>query len=188
MSAWPLARRRRTWRSPAPAAPLRPTERRPGRFPKTAAATMGPDPRGAALVGRSRELERLVATWATCRAGRSGVVIVEGDGGTGKTRLAEELAGRARLDGAVIAAVRAVEADQSDPWSGVLGIARAGLLDAPGIAAASPATLAGLRGSAALAAPARAFSEALRVVADEQPVMIVVDDAHWPDRGPPPAP
>src|SRR5207248_1733878 len=83
-----------------------------------------------------------------------------------------------RLDGAVIAAVRAVEADQSDPWSGVLGIAGAGLLDAPGIAAASPATLAGLRGSAAFAAPARAFSEALRVVADEQPVVIVVDDAH----------
>src|SRR5207253_10938880 len=54
--------------------------------------------------------------------------------------------------------------------------------DAPGIAAASPAILAGLRGTAPLAAPARAFSEALRVVADEQPVMIVVDDAHWLDR------
>src|SRR5207302_2411203 len=37
-------------------------------------------------------------------------------------------------------------------------------------------------GSAALDAPARAFSEALRVVADEQPVLIVVDDAHWLDR------
>src|SRR5207248_2719992 len=151
-------------------------------LPETASAPTGPESRRAPLVGRSRELERLVATWATCRGGRSGVVIVEGDGGTGKTRLAEELAGRARLDGAVIAAVRAVEADRSDPWSGVLGIARAGLLDAPGIAAASPAILAGLRGSAPLAAPARAFSEALRVVADEQPVMLVVDDAHWLDR------
>ena len=151
-------------------------------LPETASAPTGPESRRAPLVGRGRELERLVATWATCRGGRSGVVIVEGDGGTGKTRLAEELAGRARLDGAVIAAVRAVEADRSDPWSGVLGIARAGLLDAPGIAAASPATLAGLRGSAPLAAPARAFSEALRVVADEQPVMLVVDDAHWLDR------
>src|SRR5437870_4489168 len=116
------------------------------------------------------------------RCGGPGAAIVEGDGGTGKTRLAEELAGRARLDGAVIAAVRAVEADQSDAWSGLLGIARAGLLDAPGIAAASPAALAGLRGSAPLDAPARAFSEALRVVADEQPVVVMVDDAHWLDR------
>ena len=153
------------------------------RLPETVrAAPTGPESRRAPLVGRSGELERLVTTWAACRDGRIGVAIVEGDGGTGKTRLAEELAARARLDGAVIAAVRAVEGDGSDPWSGVLGIARAGLLDAPGIAAASPASLAGLRGSAPLDAPARAFSEALRVVADEQPVLVVVDDAHWLDR------
>jgi len=153
------------------------------RTPETAgAAPTGPESRRAPLVGRHAELERLVATWAACRAGRLGVAIVEGDGGTGKTRLAEELAERARLDGAVIAAVRAVEADQRDAWSGVLGIARAGLLDAPGIAAASPAALAGLRGGAPLEAPARAFSEALRAVADEQPVVVVVDDAHWLDR------
>ena len=148
------------------------------RLPETAFAQKGPEFRRAPLVGRSRELERLAATWATCRAGRSGVVIVEGDGGTGKTRLAE----RARLDGAVIAAVRAVEADRTDTWSGVLGIARAGLLDAPGSAAASPEALAQLRGSAPLAAPGRAVSELLRVVAEEQPVMVVVDDAHWLDR------
>src|SRR2546429_188364 len=74
-------------------------------LPETASAPTGPESRRAPLVGRSWELERLVATWATCRAGRSGVAIIEGDGGTGKTRLAEELAGRARLDGAVIAAV-----------------------------------------------------------------------------------
>ena len=153
------------------------------RLPAAArAAPTGAESRRSPLVGRNGELGRLLATWAACRAGRLGVAIVEGDGGTGKTRLAEELAGRARLDGAVIAAVRAVEADQSDAWSGLLGIARAGLLDAPGIAAASPAALAGLRGSAPLDAPARALSEALRVVADEQPVVVVVDDAHWLDR------
>jgi len=153
------------------------------RLPETVqAAPPGAESRRAPLVGRQAELERLVTTWAACRAGRFGVAIVEGDGGTGKTRLAEELAGRARLDGAVVVAVRAVEADLSDPWSGVLGLTRAGLLDAPGIAAASPVVLAGLRGSAPLEAPARAFSEALRVVADEQPVMVAVDDAHWLDR------
>lgn len=152
------------------------------RLPETAPAPTGPESRRAPLVGRDRELERLVATWAACRDGRLGVAIIEGDGGTGKTRLAEELADRARLDGAVIAAVRAVAADASDAWSGVLGIAQAGLLEAPGSAATSPAALAQLRGSAPLAAPARAFSELVRVVAEEQPVMVVADDAHWLDR------
>jgi DNA-binding SARP family transcriptional activator len=146
------------------------------------AAVAGAESRRAPLVGRSGELERLVATWAACRAGRLGVAIVEGDSGTGKTRLAEELAARARLDGAVIAAVRAVEADERDAWSGVLGIVQGGLLDAPGSAAASPEALAQLRGRAPLAAPGRAFSDMLRAVAEEQPVMVVVDDAHWLDR------
>src|SRR3989475_8223564 len=66
-------------------------------------------------------------------------------GGTGKTRLAEELLGRARLDGAAGAAGRAVEADRDQPWSGVLGIARGGLLATPGAAGASPAVRGELR-------------------------------------------
>jgi len=137
--------------------------------------------RRAPLVGRSAELDRLVSTWERCRQGFGGVVLIEGHGGTGKSRLADELAGRARLDGGVVTAARAVEADQTDPWSGVLGIARGGLLDARGIASASPAALAELR-SATPAAPARALSEALIAVADEQPLLVVVDDAHWLDR------
>src|SRR6267142_2446850 len=129
--------------------------------------------RRAPLVGRSAELDRLVSTWERCRQGFGGVVLIEGHGGTGKSRLADELAGRARLDGGVVTAARAVEADQTDPWSGVLGIARGGLLDARGIAAASPAALAELR-SATPAAPARALSEALIAVADEQPLLFVL--------------
>ena len=145
--------------------------------------------RRAPLVGRSAELDRLVGTWDRCRqraggagGGRGGVVLIEGHGGTGKSRLADELAGRARLDGAVVTAVRVVEADQTDPWSGVLGIARGGLLDARGIAAASPGALAELRSTTPAGAPARALSEAMLAVADEQPLLVVVDDAHWLDR------
>ena len=63
------------------------------RLPETVrAAPTGPESRRAPLVGRSGEIERLVATWAACRDGRIGVAIVEGDGGTGKTRLALEAA------------------------------------------------------------------------------------------------
>ena len=82
--------------------------------------------RRAPLVGRALELARLTDAWTACRAkGQATVVVIEGDAGAGKTRLAEELAARARLDGAVVAAMRAVAADQGDPWSGVFGGSRA---------------------------------------------------------------
>jgi len=146
------------------------------------------DSRRSPLVGRAAELERLVAAWAVCRhERRATAVVIEGDAGMGKTRLAEELVARARLDDAVIAAVRAVEADGSDAWSGVLGLARGGLLDAPGVAAAPPSALAQLRGPAPSGAPGgggvgRALSELLQAVADERPVVVFADDVHWLDR------
>src|SRR5881628_3204529 len=125
--------------------------------------------RRAPMVGRALELARLTDAWTACRAkGQATVVVIEGDAGAGKTRLAEELAARARLDGAVVAAVRAVAADQGDPWSGVFGIARGGLLDAPGVAAAPPAALAQLRGTAPAGAPGRALAEVVQAVAYEQ--------------------
>src|SRR2546422_249668 len=139
--------------------------------------------RRAPLVGRALELARLTDAWTACRAkGQATVLVIEGDAGAGKTRLAEELAARARLDGAVVAAVRAVAADQGDPWSGVFGIARGGLLDAPGVAAAPPAALAQLRGTAPAGAPGRALAEVVQAVADEQPVVVFVDDAHCLDQ------
>ena len=160
-------RRERTWRLPA----------------TLAIGSRGPGSRHAPLVGRGPELERLVDAWTRCRTTpRATIAVIEGDGGTGKTRLAEELTARARLDGAVVTAVRAVEADRTDAWSGTFGIARGGLLDAPGVAAAAPPALAQLRGAAPPEALGRALSEVLHAVADEQPVLVFVDDAHWLDR------
>ena len=161
-------RRERTWRLPAAPA---------------AAASHGLGGAGGPLVGRAAELEALVDSWAACRAeSRATVIVIEGDPGAGKTRLAEEFAARARLDGAVVAAVRAVEADRGEPWSGVLGMARGGLLEAPGAAGAPPPMLGQLRGSQPLEAPSRALSELLSAIADQQPVMVLVDDVHWLDR------
>src|SRR5207247_508689 len=85
--------------------------------------------------------------------------------------------------GARTAAVRAVEADMHDPWSGVHGIARGGLLEAPGVAGAAPPSLTALRAMGAAAEPVgRALSEVLRAISDEQPVLVLVDDAQWVDR------
>lgn len=151
------------------------------------------------LVGRGPELERLYAVWEACRLGpRAAVGLVAGDPGTGRTRLAEELLARARLDGAAVAAVRAVEADLDDPWSGIVGLARGGLLQAPGLAAAPPPALAAFAArlpewaerfaaavrsaSPPLEQPGHAFSEVLRAVIGEQPVALLVDDANWLDR------
>ncbi len=159
-------RRERTWRLPPRA---------------TAAPEAGAESRRPPLVGRAPELERLLDSWATCRRERrAGIAVIEADAGMGKTRLAEEVLARARLDGAAVTAVRAVEADLRDPWSGVFGLAHGGLLEAPGVAAASPPALAALRGGAAAAEPpGRAMSEVVRAVSDEQPVLLLVDDVQW---------
>src|SRR5207249_1786423 len=66
----------------------------------------------------------------------------------GKTRLLEELVTRARLDGAFAVTVRSVEADRAVPWSGLLGLARGGLGEAPGLAAAPAGALAAVAGLA----------------------------------------
>ena len=162
-------RRERVWRLP------------PGRATgEEVAATQ----QRAPLVGRAAELERMLEVWGACRRKRCpAVVILEGDAGTGKTRLAEELMDRARLEGAATVAVRAVEADSHEPWSGLHGIARGGLLEAPGVAGAAPPALAALRAGGAPAEPlGRTLSEVLRAVAEEHPLVVLVDDAQWLDR------
>ncbi len=160
----------RTWRLPA----------RDAAGPSDMGAA---EARRAPLVGRSTELTQLLDAWGRChREGRAAVGVVEGDAGIGKTRLVEEVVARARLDGAAVAVVRAVEADLHEPWSGLLGLVRGGLLEAPGVAGASPAALAALRGPWTRAEhPAQPFAEVLRAVAEEGPVMILVDDATWCD-------
>src|SRR5439155_1365359 len=75
---------------------------------------------------------------------RGQVVIVEGEPGEGKTRLIEELVAHARLDDASVATARAVPAEQNAEWSVLSGLLAGGLGDAPGLAGAPPAALAGL--------------------------------------------
>jgi DNA-binding SARP family transcriptional activator len=149
------------------------------------------------LEGRGQELQRLLSVAAqSARARRAALLLLEGDAGMGKSRLLEELLTRQRLDGISVAAARAVEADRAEPWSGVLALARGGLLEAAGVGAtpsAALATFAGVlpewadrfRGAASLAAPhafGRALADVLRSALEEQPVTIAVDDAQWLDQ------
>ena len=167
------------------------------RTPQAAAVDSAADSRRAPLVSRSLDLGRLLKVWRECRAERhAAVLFIEGDAGAGKSRLADELAARARLDGASVSGVRAVEGDLREPESALLGLARGGLLDAPGLAAAPTAALAvfaardtgwaerfpAARSSGAPLALGPAFSDLLRAVTAERPVVLVVDDAYWVDR------
>lgn len=56
-----------------------------------------------ALIGRETELARLCDAIDAAMAGQPGVVLCRGEPGIGKTRLAEELSGRARQRGALVA-------------------------------------------------------------------------------------
>jgi DNA-binding SARP family transcriptional activator len=160
-------------------------------------------PRGSAsvaprlpLIGRGEELAKILAAADRCRREPRAVgILLGGDQGTGRTRLLEELLGRLRLDGAVVAAARAVEADREQPWSGLRALARGGLLDARGLVAAPGPALAafadqlpewaerfpGARDTSPLA-PGRALGELLRAAVEEQPVFLAVDDAGHLDR------
>lgn len=150
--------------------------------------------RRAPLVGREQELERLLESWhESVNDRRALTLLIVADAGIGKTRLAEEFEARARLAGAIVATVRGVEADRQRPFSAILGIAE-GLANAPGVAAAPPEALAAFthrlpdwtdRFGAPKNTPMpldAALSRIVGVIADEHPVVLLLDDAQWSDR------
>ncbi len=156
-------------------------------------AALGAELRRAPLVGRERHLKALVDAFETSvRERQAAVCVIHAVPGLGKSRLAEELLSRARLAGAAVSAVRAVEGDLDVPGSGMLGLARGGLLNASGLAAAAPPALAAFAreltdwaerfGTQREPGPLRtAFVEVVRALCEEQPVVLLADDAHWLD-------
>ena len=61
------------------------------------------------LVGRDRELRELERAWSLARTGSGGVVVITGEPGIGKTRLAVELLGRVSDHGARTASCAALD-------------------------------------------------------------------------------
>jgi tetratricopeptide (TPR) repeat protein len=91
--------------------PARSAARHSGiRHPSRARDSTAPSPD---LVGRDRELGELTAAWERAAGGEPGVVLVVGEAGIGKTRLAEARAVEAASAGAMVLRSRCYETERS---------------------------------------------------------------------------
>ena len=154
-----------------------------------APATEPPPP----LVGRPSVRDRAFGAIAKAVAGEPRTLVLLGDPGFGKTRLLSECLARAALDGAVTVSVTPLESDHDAPWSTLRALGRAGLASAPGSAATDPDALAILsavfpdlgdhtvRSPADHGAVASALRRLFSAVAEDRPLVVAVDDAHFAD-------
>ncbi len=78
----------------------------------------------APMVGRAPEHARLVEAFHTVRSGRTETVLIEGEAGIGKTRLAHEFLAWARAEGALVLRGRSFETGGRLPYQPVLEILR----------------------------------------------------------------
>ncbi len=150
------------------------------------------------MVGRARELARLLALLDSVAAGEAAVALVSGDAGVGKTRLVTELAGRARERGFTVLAGRCAELGDSVPYLPLADALRsvtgdasarvAGLVaDRPVLGRLLPDHGPGIPASGDGRELARqqlfgAVLGLLTELAETSPVLLVLEDLHWADR------
>src|SRR6266511_1246804 len=137
------------------------------------------------LFGRERESARIDEVLAAARARRSGTLIVRGEAGIGKSALLDAAVGRA--DGMRVFRALGVESEVDIAFSGLHELLRPALASLDTVPDAQAVAL-----RAALALSADAVAERLAVfggalsllaaVAEEQPLLCVIDDAHWLDE------
>lgn len=149
------------------------------------------------FVGRDLEWNQLIKAWNTAREGGSHLLLVTGEPGIGKSRLALELGRRVRADGHLVASARAYEAAGRLPWAPVIDLLRSdairSLIDTldtvwraelarllPEVRDASQ--LSGPRQSGDQARRHRLFDAVSRaIIAGGRPRLLIIDDLQWCD-------
>jgi DNA-binding SARP family transcriptional activator/tetratricopeptide (TPR) repeat protein len=130
-------------------------------------------PYDTTFAGRRAELARLQTAWAGMRArGGRRLALLSGEPGVGKTRLAHEFASAALGDGVTVLVGRCSEEPLApfEPFADALVQAGAGDVLRPG-----EADDAGARH--------RLFDGVDAALSALAPLVLVVDDLHWADRG-----
>jgi tetratricopeptide (TPR) repeat protein/type II secretory pathway predicted ATPase ExeA len=152
------------------------------------------------FVGRATEYRTLYEAWEGIRSGFPGHALVLGDSGIGKTTLVGRLTTAAGLEGAAISRVQCYDLERDIPYAMLVNLIQ-GLLDRPGVSATSPDALSELartvpdlrrrfpnllpaeasQGETARIRLTEALQQLLSSIAEEQPVILVVDDVHFAD-------
>ncbi|MEU8357887.1 AAA family ATPase [Nonomuraea sp. NPDC048882] len=149
------------------------------------------------FVGRARELAALGDALGRARAGASSTVLVGGEAGVGKTRLVREFTGHRAEDARVLIGgclELGTEGLPFAPFTAVLRglvreLGRDGVTalvpggDTRGLARLLPEF--GEPGEEGAEARARLFEQVLGLLerlAEDRPVVLIVEDAHWADR------
>jgi DNA-binding CsgD family transcriptional regulator len=136
------------------------------------------------LYGRDLEQDRIGALIDAARASRSGALVLRGEPGIGKTALLEDARERA-FDLHVLAA-RGVESESELPFAALHQLVRPALGRLDQLPAAQATALRGALGLGDGSGEERflVFAGCLSLLselAEEQPVLCLVDDAHWLD-------
>ncbi len=150
--------------------------------PRPPSLPAGPPP---ALRGRRRECDALGGLVAAARAGRSQVLVLRGEAGIGKTALLDFLVDRAA--GCRVARAAGVESEMELAFAGLHQLCSPHLHRLDTLPAPQQQALRTAFGLQAGPAPDRflvglAVLTLLSAVAEERPLVCVVDDAQWLDR------
>ena len=95
----------------------------------------------SSLAGRAHEWEALRRAWDGVASGTSGIVLIDGEAGSGKTRLAEDFLRWVTSHGGVVLRGRGYDAYAGAPFGAVIEVLRTAV-DAPGVAGVDPEWLA----------------------------------------------